>query len=199
MQDVRIEPLEKSRIIECVNVLSQAYFTNPIFTAIFGGPNPEKTKKCFRITMEFLRGKKLAVISEDQIVGVVHWVDSPACYPSLKEKALLLPRMLLSLGSATSRVVRWTSAWSRAEADDRHCHLSPIAVLPAWQGRGIGRLMMKRYCEHMDSAAKLGYLETDRHENVRFYSKFDFEVIEQLPVLGVPTWLMRRPPDIGKS
>jgi ribosomal protein S18 acetylase RimI-like enzyme len=199
MQDVRIEPLEESRIIECVDVLSQAYVTNPIFIAIFGGHNLEKTKRFFRISMEFLRGEKLAVISEDQIVGVVHWVESPACYPSLREKVLLLPRLLLSLGLATSRLLRWTSAWSRAEPDDQHCHLSPIAVLPEWQGRGIGKLMMKRYCEHMDSAAKLGYLETDRPENVGFYSKFDFEVIEELPVLGVPTWLMRRPPDIGKS
>jgi len=40
----------------------------------------------------------------------------------------------------------------------------------------------------------IGYLETDKRENVRFYERFGFEVIAREPVIGVPNWFMRREP-----
>jgi predicted N-acetyltransferase YhbS len=73
-------------------------------------------------------------------------------------------------------------------------HLGPIGVEPDAQGRGIGRLLMERYCTELDASGKAGYLETDRPENVVFYQRFEFETWREISVLGVPNFLMERPP-----
>jgi hypothetical protein len=51
---------------------------------------------------------------------------------------------------------------------------------------------MERYCEELDQAAAAGYLETDRPENVDFYKRFGFRVVETAPVLGVDNYFMWR-------
>jgi hypothetical protein len=38
----------------------------------------------------------------------------------------------------------------------------------------------------------VGYLETDRPENLDFYKQFGFQVVETAPVLGVDNYFMRR-------
>jgi hypothetical protein len=38
----------------------------------------------------------------------------------------------------------------------------------------------------------MSYLETDRPENVTFYRRFGFEIVQQEPVLGVLNFFMVR-------
>ena len=76
---------------------------------------------------------------------------------------------------------------------DDHVHLGPVAVDSHLQGQGIGSQMMREHCRRLDALRELGYLETDKPENVRFYERFGFEVIEEAPVIGVSNWFMRRP------
>jgi predicted N-acetyltransferase YhbS len=66
-------------------------------------------------------------------------------------------------------------------------------VTPECQGRGYGSRLATRCCEELDGAGSAGYLETDRPANLPFYAKFGFDVVREVTVLGVPTWLMRRP------
>ena len=51
---------------------------------------------------------------------------------------------------------------------------------------------MERYCAELDASGKAGYLETDRPANVRFYERFGFALVNEITVLGVPNFLMRR-------
>ena len=51
---------------------------------------------------------------------------------------------------------------------------------------------MQRYCETLERTGACGYLETDRPENVSFYRRFGFEIIEEVPVLGVLNYFMWR-------
>ena len=52
---------------------------------------------------------------------------------------------------------------------------------------------MNRYIEELEQERSLGYLETDRIENVEFYKKFGFVVEHEEVVIGTPTWYMSRP------
>ena len=42
-------------------------------------------------------------------------------------------------------------------------------------------------------------LETDKPENVTFYRKFGFETVDEITVLGMRTWFMRRAPGPATS
>ena len=194
-EGTKLESFEESRINEVIDVLSEAYATNPIFVKIFGGSTIQRlrmTHHFFRISMSCLCGDKMVAVDGKRIVGVIHWSESPACYPSLLKIARLARSLLLSLQFSAFGIARWIYAWSRADPRGRHCHLGPIAVLPEYQGKGIGNVLMHRYCKHLERNHENGYLETDKSVNVEFYKRYGFEVTKEQKVLGVSTWLMQR-------
>jgi GNAT superfamily N-acetyltransferase len=128
------------------------------------------------------------------MVGVIHWVDAPGCQFSLTERLRLMPGVVGGLGLwCTARVLSWLSAWSAEDPAAAHVHLGPIGVLPEAQGRGVGRLLMSRYCAALDERRRAGYLETDRPANVAFYRRFGFEAVREVTVIGVTNYLMERP------
>ena len=118
-----------------------------------------------------------------------------SCQPTLLETIEVLPSLVFSNLSGTAiRVLRWTGEWARRDPTSPHWHLGPVAVHPHLQGQGIGGAMLSAFCERMDQDHMPSYLETDKFDNVGFYEKFGFRVIEEAPVLGTPNWFMSRAP-----
>jgi ribosomal protein S18 acetylase RimI-like enzyme len=128
-----------------------------------------------------------------QIAGFIHWVRAPACQLSEFEKITIMPTLVsgVGLGSAI-KLGGWLAAWSKHDPAGAHVHLGPIGVSPDAQGTGVGRRLMERYCAELDRTEELGYLETDRPENLGFYRRFGFETVAELPVLGVSNYFMQR-------
>lgn len=58
----------------------------------------------------------------------------------------------------------------------------------------MGSALLGRWLDDVDADAGPAWLETSRAENVRLYERFGFAVREELRLLGVPVWLMARPP-----
>jgi GNAT superfamily N-acetyltransferase len=85
------------------------------------------------------------------------------------------------------------SEWKKHDLSEAHWHLGPVAVDAHLQKTGIGSAMMAEYCARIDLARGVGYLETDKEVNVRFYEKFGFQTIAESTVLDIPNWFMRRP------
>ncbi len=75
-----------------------------------------------------------------------------------------------------------------------HRHVGPVGVEPGFQGRGIGRQVMGLVCADLDRDGEIGWLETDKPENVRFYNGLGFVVVEEARVIDATIWFMRRDP-----
>ena len=45
----------------------------------------------------------------------------------------------------------------------------------------------------------MAFLETDKPENVMFYQKFGFQSIDEIAILDLRTWFMRRAPSPATS
>ena len=80
----------------------------------------------------------------------------------------------------------------RRQPTESHSHFGPLAVDAHLQGQGIGTAILAEYERRLDQSGQVGYLETDRYENVRLYERYGFEVIGEEAVIGVPNWFMRR-------
>ena len=80
------------------------------------------------------------------------------------------------------------------EPEEPHWHVGPVAVDPAWQGKGVGSKLMQAFVEKLDASGDYAYLETDKPENVTFYRRFGFEIRSEPEFLGVKNWLMDRHP-----
>jgi GNAT superfamily N-acetyltransferase len=93
-----------------------------------------------------------------------------------------------------SRVQYVWAAYCTRDLPERHWHLGPVSVEPGLQGLGIGALMLQAFSEQMDEAGEVGWLETDKPENVVFYRRAGWEVAEELTEHGLTSWWMRRDP-----
>jgi ribosomal protein S18 acetylase RimI-like enzyme len=192
----KISALTDPNSNEVVELLARAYLTNPINAAALGGSGEKELKlnhELFRVSCELVfRGEWYTVRDGSRTVGVLHMVNFPHCRLSHEQREAIGPRLSESIAKAASRVTEWLGEWAKRDPDTDHCHLGPIAVLPEYQRRGIGKLMMQNFCERVDEAGTLSYLETDRSENVGFYEKSGFTVTEQATILGVTNWFMSR-------
>jgi ribosomal protein S18 acetylase RimI-like enzyme len=193
VSSINITQLASEQIEPGARLLGRAFVTNPLHVAVFGAGNLAANDAFFRVGLAAMKGPKLMAMEGSQLVGVIHWVASPACQYSPGEKLRMMPGMARNVGLRPAlRVAAWLSHWARLDPAGPHIHLGPIGVDPEVQGRQIGRQLMERYCQAQDQAGLGGYLETDRPENVDFYRRFDFEVTATRPVLDVPNYFMCR-------
>ena len=197
MDTVVIEPYDESLFGEVVTLLADAYVTNPINVAVFGGSGENEralNRGLFEVSLrQVFSGVKLVAHWRDQVVGFVHFVRFPDCRPMPQQISTVMPSLVRLVPDAMPRIAQWLRAWGERDPEEVHWHLSTIAVRPDVQGKGFGSHLLRAYCTVVDVSGELGYLETDRPENVPFYKKAGFAVAGGLDVLGVPTWFMRRP------
>ena len=97
-------------------------------------------------------------------------------------------------GSELDRLLRVGSVSAANDLEEDHWHVGPVAVEPGFQGIGIGHVVMRMLCDHIDECGDLAWLETDKIENVLFYTSLGFELVSEVPVLSTSCWFMRREP-----
>jgi hypothetical protein len=74
-----------------------------------------------------------------------------------------------------------------------HIGISALSLLTAiFRVRVLAALSCVSSVAESTSTDPLGYLETDKPENVTFYKRFGFEVVDEHPVLGIKNWFMLR-------
>lgn len=201
MSEIRIVPLQPDEIDEAADVLSRAFINTPFTGKIMGGPSERHRKQLkmgFKAMLAKKPGTKVAAMDGERMVGVMRMVKWPDCQNSVPRGLELFPAILFAR-STMKRFLGARNVWGEHDPKKPHWHVDPIGVLPELQGQGIGKKLMAHYCEHVDSQNMAAYHETDQQQNVRFYEKFGFKVIETEPILGITNWfLWREPGDLQK-
>jgi ribosomal protein S18 acetylase RimI-like enzyme len=192
MSGVTIVTARSVDISTASQLVSRAMINLPEAAAVFRG-RVEYMEAAWQITFTKMPGQLLLARDDEQIVGAMRIVEWPQCKMSQLEGIKLLPNFLFALKGASIRGMKLQSTWAKHDPQEHHWHLDPLAVQPERQKQGIGSQMMDFYCEFLDSEKASGYLETGTMDNVRFYERFGFSTVGEVMILGVPTWLMRRP------
>jgi ribosomal protein S18 acetylase RimI-like enzyme len=107
----------------------------------------------------------------------------------------LLRRIALALAQGPSVSGRWAEIFDALLArrpQDAHWYLALLGVRPSAQGRGLGRALLGAWLAEVDAAAGAAWLETDEPRSLGLYRSAGFEVAEEIRLLEVPVWLMRR-------
>jgi ribosomal protein S18 acetylase RimI-like enzyme len=192
MSKIMIEPLRSSEVDEASVLLSRAFSPTPLPRVVFGDPSEELRHimvAAMKNMIGNMPGKVFLAKENGQIIGVMRIVEWPDCQkpPSAQVFNLIPEEIALRFG-------KWRSTWAKHDPKKPHWHLDPIGVLPERQGQGIGSLLLEHFCEYVDKLKQAAYLETDQTKNVRFYSRFGFTIVGEIPILNVPNWFMWRPP-----
>lgn len=193
MRDLIVTPYEPDQLDASVEVLANAFVTNPLHVAALGAGELDLNRLLFRIGVQHLfTGTAFVAVENGEVRGFMHFGRSPTCLGTEEQVHAASVTLLKPLGSAVPRIVEWLVTWCRLDPAPTHFHLGPIGVSPKAQGTGVGSALMARFVELLEQESAPGYLETDRPENVKFYERFGFEVRHEQPLLGVPTWYMWR-------
>jgi ribosomal protein S18 acetylase RimI-like enzyme len=194
---VEVARLTQSEVPAAVGVLARGMRDNPIHVAVLGDDADRRERLLARMFTGMWRHmdqRALCARRDGEVVGVCGRLPPGACRPTTLQGLRMTPA-LIAFGPRTMiRTGRWVGAWGKRDPDERHEHLGPVAVDRHLQGLGIGSAMLAVHAEDLDAAGLTGWLETDRAENVRLYSRFGYVVVEEAEVLGVPNWFMRRAP-----
>ena len=90
------------------------------------------------------------------------------------------------------RAIVFGAATVANDLAEPHWHIGPVSVEPGCQGLGIGSKLLAALCRGLDDEQGIGFLETDKPENVRLYERFGFSVTHIADILGTTVWHMRR-------
>jgi len=179
-------------------VLGRGMRDNPLHVAAFG-PDPDHRERALAfmflpvLERQMVKGAVLGAFSSGQLVGVCGMVPPAQCQLGLVEKIAVLPAILRGAGLAGAvNVLRWAGDWSRTDSPTHHFHLGPVGVERDLQGQGIGSALLAEFCRRVDAAQSSAYLETDKGENVAFYHRHGFRVVDEHPVLQKKNWFMLR-------
>jgi len=197
MIEVAVEELERHEMAYAAGVLARGMRDNPNHVAVWGDDPRARVRGSQRLFGALLPSMKQAPLCARRsafVVGVLGMAPPGACQPSLPSQLRLLPAMIRCGPTPTRRMLAWIREWQGRDPKERHWHLGPLAVEGGLQGMGIGSQMMERFRAQMDSGKEVAYLETDKPENVQFYEKFGFKVVDEAQVVGTPNWFMLRRP-----
>lgn len=198
MNEIKIVTLKPEEYDEASELLSKAFLKTPFSAKIMGG-HDEKHRKMLKMGMRSMiakkPGEKIVAKDGEKIVGVMRMVKWPECQNSIPKGFEKLP-MLLFASKVLSRLMESRKIWGMHDPKKPHWHVDPIGVLPEYQGKGVGSMLMEHYCKRVDSEGLPAYHETDQTQNVKFYKKFGYEVVLKEPNLELPNWYLWRK---GKS
>ena len=188
MGNFHISLMEQNDIPESAKVLSIAMLDNPHHIGVFmgnGEKEREEIEKMFFDLFTHVPGIVLLAKADEKIMGVMRM-------KSCVGKTTDGPDVAGDENDIAWRKSVWFKEWEKHEPGEQHWHLGPVGVLPTHQGKGVGSILMERFCREVDACMAKAYLETDLEKNVRFYEKFGFEVVAESEIFGVKNRYMLR-------
>lgn len=181
-------------------IVTHGMLNNPLHVKVFGSDPVYRRQRLSRffgplVSYVHSNGVILGAFAGRELIGVLGMIKPGRCRPGLGDRLSVAREIIPGISPFTLlRIHRWLSAWTSNDPNEPHWHIGPLTVLPEYQRRGIGRRLMLCCCQQMDALGATAWLETDLEINARFYRTLDFDLVSKKPVLGVPTWFMRRAP-----
>lgn len=194
---VTISLLRPDEVTDAVSLLARSMSTNPINTAVFGVPDGAAIRKQqYLFHMALCRSNCEVYLAHygTSLAGVICYLSSAYCQPGFIQLLKQLPGIAINFRRSFKNFIIWQRYWQRCDYKSKHIHLGPLAVLPQYQGKGVGTLMLNAFCDYMDQRGETAFLETDKYTNVEWYTRFGFQTIHTAKVLDVPNWFMVRVP-----
>jgi ribosomal protein S18 acetylase RimI-like enzyme len=196
---VRIEPLPEPEVRPAAGILARAFRDNPLNRAVIGDSPEERLRSNdigMRVHLPVARahGRVLLARAEGRPAAVLVGVPPfgwPLPLPPFRQ------RLRLVFGQGWEVARRWAEVAAALQEHHwigPHWYLATLGVEPALWGRGLGSRLLREWLRTVDADRSRAFLETDSHENVRFYERAGFRQLREVSVLGVPVYLMERAP-----
>lgn len=171
-------------------ILASAFVAEPFAVGLLPrGPIDHRLLRLFaRMTFEALRsgGMTYLAYTDGTPVGAALW-QPPGTRVRKRTAILGAPTYLRVFGGRLVDAIRSQLAVECQRPTTPHWYLKALGVLPGKQGLGVGSALMRDRLAVADRHHHCAFLETSTDENVRFYQRFGFRVVNRTPTVGTAT------------
>jgi len=197
----RMVPGEQSAVI---GGLARAFYDDPLFN--FFVPDPVSQTKGL---LSFMGASVVDATpfghiwiarTDGKVACAAVWLP-PGAYPRGARRDVMtnlrgLPTFIRS-GRRLAGAVKLLNALDKAhhEIEEPHYYLAILGTDPLYQRSGAGSAALQPVLEKCDIEGLTAYLETQKEENIAYYRRHAFDLIEKVEVGGVPpVWTLSRKP-----
>jgi ribosomal protein S18 acetylase RimI-like enzyme len=196
--------LNRGEMTQATKVGGRAFFNDPFFSYLF--PEERQRRRSLPIFFRSVfahmgpKGHVVTVRNEaNDIVGVAAWQKTGGYPLSIGTQLSQLPSSLRAMyrrPKAMSIGYAYMMAITNVHRKDAHWYLMVLCADPSAQRSGVGTMLLEHAFIEIDAEGVGTYLETPREDNVPYYRRFGFELVDTLhPVEGgAAYYTMWRPP-----
>lgn len=202
---IEIEPLLRTQLPSAAQALSNAFQDDPLYNFVV--PNHDHRRRWLPvIKREVLRntlpaGHTYVAIDAQRKILAVLALSPPGKFPHpwwtnarLFWNVLLWPTPWCPTLSKVWPLRRYAATFDEIHYRRPHWYIDVVGVDAAYQGRGIGTLLIRHAITLAEQSQLPIWLETQTASNVGYYESFGFRVtVQKHPAPGgPPTWGMLR-------
>ncbi len=197
MAEIKIGHLAPQDLPEATALCARAFRDSPSTIGMYGDDVLNRLRwgrRAFHGLLSMMTDPvPLAALYDGILLGMCGYSPPGKCFASLVEAMREAPAAH-DEEEEERGLRRWLFAVADHDLAEPHVHVGPVAVEVDVQGMRIGSRMLEILCARLDEAGDVGWLETDKPQNVRLYERFGFEVTDDVTVNGHANWFMRRAP-----
>jgi ribosomal protein S18 acetylase RimI-like enzyme len=185
---------EADQIAQAIGVAARALRDDPDWMAVSNDPLV-RLEMLYSTFAGSLGGARVAGVRRgDCVLGVAAAVQPGLCVGARLPPEIRTLESPPKDASDSDRLMHFLSILAAHDLDEPHWHVGPVGVEPGFQQMGMGRAAMRLLCEEFDEHGRVSWLKTVKPENVRFYTRLGFEVVQESLALSAHLWFMRRQP-----
>jgi len=193
--------LEKADLPTAIAATSRAFWPDPLFSFFARDDlNQHMMLPHFMGAMmkdAMAHGEVWVIKERDRVVGSASWIPPEGMPQSTARQLRITAAVGWSLVKGRNRVIglKLLDKMQKAHPHEPHWYLAVLGVDPTFQGQGYGGDLLRPKLAVSDETGVPCFLETQKPENLPFYGRFGFSVMDELTVPGSPTvWQMWRDP-----
>lgn len=178
------------------DVLAQAFADDPVWRWLVPDDRlwERGASKVFAVSVRPKVAAETVWVTGDPGAAAV-W-GAPGAKSSTIRELLALPRLASVVRGKSLAGLRYEGAMKQARPEEPHWYLAILGTRPQDQGKGLGSSVLQPVLDRCNAEGIGAYLESSKEENIPFYRRHGFDVVEELrPVSQGPAlWSMWRDP-----
>ncbi len=184
--DIRPARSEDTRPLSLM--LAQAFHQDPVYCWLFPR-EATRIQKCQRLFAVFLSDliAQGSVFVTENMEGAALWISPRQVGPGWRGRVKQSAQVSLILGTGTLHGIQWQLTVESKHPRYRHWYLFLLGIAPERQGQGIGSALLQPMLERCDTERLPIYLNTSNMNNVPFYQRRGFEIVEETALSAGPT------------
>jgi ribosomal protein S18 acetylase RimI-like enzyme len=199
MTERRIDerPLIGKEMSAVIAVSSRAFFDDPFFSYLLPGDDLRRTRLPYFFRSVYTHmgphGRIVTVRNDaDEVLGVAAWLTTGGYPLSIGMQLRQIPSSLRAFYRSPRALTtgnRYVAALAHAHRKDPQWYLMVLCADPPVQRSGVGTMLMEHALALIDAEGVGSHLETPRDDNIVYYRRFGYELIETLtPVPEGPAY-----------